>query len=363
VITMIIVSTTVDNRIAVAAFITINEKLTGYFALFLFFVCTISHFALFTHLFYQYKLATEDFTIDKIGFLNNLKKPSYKRMGIVAFIILITVNLVFFVDTMRNGSVLNAISLDAIQITAHRGYSLDVPENTIPAIEKAIEEKADYIEVDVRSTKDGELVLLHDASLRRTTGLNQMIWDVTYNEIKELDAGSWLREDYANVKIPTLREIFEFTKGEAMLNIDLKHGGDKNNVVKILVDLIHEYNMEWQCIVTSTNLEYLEGIKRIDPSIRTGHISHRLRSAVVKSEYVDVLSLKSNLVTKNVVEEMYQNNKQVFVWTVNTKSEIERMSRLGVDNIITDDPVYAREVIYRSNADRYLVTLLKIVIE
>lgn len=361
--TMLIVSINVDTRTAVAAFITINEKLTGYIAIFMFLVSTISHFALFTHLFYHYELAPAVFAIDKVDLSNRLKKPSYKRIGIIAFTILIMVNLYFFIDAMRNGSVLNAISLDAIQITAHRGFSLDVPENTILAIERAIEEKADHIEVDVRSTKDGELVLLHDASLKRTTGLNQMIRDVTYDEIKELDAGSWLSSHYADVRIPTLREVFELAKGEANINIDLKHGGDSYDVVQILVDLIHEYNMEWQCIVTSANLEYLEEIKRIDPSIRTGHISHRLSAVVVKSDYIDVLSLKSNLVTKSTIEEIYKNNKQIFVWTVNTKSEIERVSRLGVDNIITDKPIYAREVIYRSNSDSYLVTLLKVVLE
>lgn len=363
IITMVIVSTTADKRIAVAAFITINEKLSGCIAIFMFLFSTISHFALFTHLFYHYKLAPEVFIIDKVSLSNTLKKPSYKRIGIIVFIVLIAVNLFFLMDSMKNGSVLNVISLEAIQITAHRGFSHGIPENSIPAIERAIEELADYIEVDVRSTKDGELVLLHDSSLRRTTGLNQMIWDVTYDEIKELDAGSWLSDDYADVRIPTLREVFELTKGDANLNIDLKYSSNQEDVVQILVDLVHEYNMEWQCIITSTSLKYLEEIKRIDPSIRTGFITHRLSPAVIQSDYIDVLSMKSNLVTKGVIEEIYRNGKHIFVWTVNTKEEIERVGRLGVDNIITDNPIYTREVLYQSNSDHYLVTLLKIIME
>lgn len=362
-ITMVIVSTTADKRVAVAAFITINERLTGYIAVLLFLVGTISHFALFTHLFHHYKLAPKTFAIDKVHLPNTISKPSYKRIVITLFVILIGINLQFFIGAMRNGSILNAIRLDSIEITAHRGFSQGVPENTIPAIIRAIEEQADYVEVDVRSTKDGELVLLHDSNLRRTTGLNQMIWDVTYDEIKELDAGSWMSDEYKNVRIPTLREVFELTKGEVNFNIDLKYSGNQDDVVINLVELIREYNMEWQCIVTSTSLSYLEEIKSIDPNIKTGYISHRYVSSVVKSDYIDVLSMKSNLVTKSVIEEIHQNGKLIFVWTVNTKREIERMSRLGVDNIITDNPVYTREVIYQSDTDNYLVTLFKIVME
>jgi len=362
-ITIGIVSISVDKRIAVVAFITINEKLKGYITIFVFLVSTISHFSLFTQLFYHYKLAPETYALDEIYLSKTVKKLPYKRIVITVLIVLITANLYFFINIMRNGSVLNAISLDAIQITAHRGFSHEVPENTIPAIERAIEEKSDYIEVDVRSTKDGELILLHDSSLRRTTGLNKLIWNVTYDEIKDLDAGSWLSKDYANVKIPTLQEVFEITKGKAYLNIDLKYSSNQDEVVYLLTDLIHEYHMEWQCIVTSTSLKYLEEIKKIDPSIRTGYISLRLNPTVIKNEQIDVLSLKSNLVTQSTIEEIYKNDKQIFVWTVNTKEELERVSRLGVNNIITDNPVFAREVIYQADSDGYLATLLKIVLE
>jgi glycerophosphoryl diester phosphodiesterase len=363
VLSMLIVSTTMDKRIAVAAFITLNEKINVYMAILMILVSTISHFALFTHLFYHYELAPETFAIDKVYVPNPLKKAVYQRIGILAFAVLFTVNVVFFIGTMRNGSVINAISLDDIQITAHRGFSKEVPENTLLAIEKAMEEQADNIEVDVRSTKDGVLVLHHDASLKRTTGLKKMLKDVTYDEIKELDAGSWLKKDFAHLSIPTLREVFELTKGEAFLNIDLKYSKNQDYIVNHLVELIHEYNMEWQCIVTSTNQGYLREIKEIDPNIKTGYITQQFSAAVVKNDYIDVLSLKSNLVTKSVVEKIYQNGKQVFVWTVNSQEEIERVSRLGVDNIITDNPVFAREVIFQSRSDSYLVTLIKILAE
>jgi glycerophosphoryl diester phosphodiesterase len=80
------------------------------------------------------------------------------------------------ISVLRNGSAINAVSLFDIQITAHRGVPEIAPENTISTIERAIEEQADYVEVDVRVTRDGELVLLHDGSLRRTTGVDKFIW-------------------------------------------------------------------------------------------------------------------------------------------------------------------------------------------
>lgn len=363
-ITMMIVSSSMDRRLAVAAFITLNEKLENYLSIFMFLFSTISQFALYTHLFYHYKLAPVAFTIEEVRVKSKvLRKTSYKRMAITMLIILVAIDLYFFINIRRNGSVLNTISFDAIQITSHRGSSYDVPENTIPAIERAIDEQSDYVEVDVRATKDLELVLLHDSSLKRTTGVSKYIWDVTYDEIKDLDAGSWMNEEFTSVKIPTLREVLELSKGKAVLNLDLKYVRGQVDVVERLIDLIHEYEMEWQCVITSTSLDYLKKIKTIDPNIQTGYITYQINSKVAKSDFIDVFSMKSSLVTKSVIAEIHQNGKKIFVWTVNTRKEMERLSRIGVDNIVTDHPIYAREVLYQSSTDWYIVTLLKIIFE
>lgn len=109
-----------------------------------------------------------------------------------------------------------------VQITAHRGASGSAPENTLIALQKAIEAGADYAEIDVQETSDGRLVLLHDPDLKRTTGLKKNIWQTTYNELKHLDAGSWFSDEFSAERIPLLEDAIELVRGKMLLNIELK---------------------------------------------------------------------------------------------------------------------------------------------
>ncbi|MGB8455443.1 MAG: glycerophosphodiester phosphodiesterase family protein [Anaerocolumna sp.] len=353
-----------DKSLAIATFLTINDKMNGYFSVVIFAVCTIANFALYTHLFFQYKLELNeeidiDHTIDTIV----INVGAYRTIIKVSIILLALANFYSFFDIIRNGSPLDYMNLDMIRVTSHRGFSSEVPENTLPAIEKAIGEQADCVEVDVRMTKDGELVLLHDDNLKRTTGLNRKIWEVTYEEVSHLDAGSWKGKAYTGTKIPTLLEVFDMCKGKVNLNLDLKFRSEKEGLEEKVAALIKEYDMEWQCVISSASLSVLGNMKRLDPDIRTGYITYQIYQGYFKNDNIDFFSIKSNLVTKTVSSEVHKAGKEIHVWTVNTKNELQRMKRLGVDNVITDDPSYAKEVLYQEGSSRFLLTLLKIIIE
>ncbi|BCJ92516.1 glycerophosphoryl diester phosphodiesterase [Anaerocolumna cellulosilytica] len=358
-----------DRTLAIATFISINDSINQYLMLIIFFISTIGNFALYTHLFYHYKLAA-----NVKGILKDIPNiiiftekegnaKSYKKILKTTLLLLIVINFYFFFNIVRNGSPLDYMNLDMIRVTSHRGFSYSVPENTLPAIEKAIEEQADYVEVDVRVTKDGELILLHDNNLKRTTGLNKKVWDINYAEIALLDAGSWMNQSFIGTKIPTLREVFESSKGKVLLNLDLKYRNASEGLEEKVVALIEEYEMEWQCVISSTSLTCIENIKKLNPNIRTGYITYQLYSGLSRKESIDFFSMKSNLVSKSVVREIHKNGKELHVWTVNAKTELERLKRLGVDNIITDNPAFAKEVLYQAGSDQYLLTLLKIIME
>lgn len=139
-------------------------------------------------------------------------------MVAVACVLAIYLNVRF----LSAGTTPTYASLGATLITAHRGSSSEAPENTIPAFEKAIEEGADYVEMDVRLTSDGELVLMHDPSTERTTGVDKLVCDTTYEELQQLDAGAEFSDEYAGTKIPTLQEAIDTCKGKVMMNIELK---------------------------------------------------------------------------------------------------------------------------------------------
>jgi glycerophosphoryl diester phosphodiesterase len=353
-----------DKSLAIATFLTINDKMNGYLFIGIFAICTIANFALYTHLFFQYKLELNekidiDHTVDNIV----INVGAYKTVIKVSIILLALANFYSFYQIIRNGSPLNYMNLKMTQVTSHRGFSNAVPENTLPAIEKAMEEQADYVEVDVRMTKDGELVLLHDDNLNRTTGVNKKIWEVTYAEASHLDAGSWKNKVYAGTKIPTLQEVFELCKGKVNLNLDLKYRNNNEGLEEKVVALIEEYDMKWQCVISSTSLNALSNVKLLDPDIRTGYITYQIYRGYFKNDNIDFFSMKSNLVTKTVSSEVHKAGKEIHVWTVNSKDELQRMKRLGVDNIITDDPSYAKEVLYQEESNQFLLTLLKIMME
>lgn len=365
-VTMILVSSLFNKQLATATFIYLNENMEGYLITVIFLICTIANLALYTRLFYFYQLKTE--TDDELpkNFMyygNKIGTRSYKKILIGTMLILISINLYFFVKILINGSPLDYMNLDRIEVTSHRGFSHDVPENTLPAIEKAIEDRTDYIEVDVRVTKDGVPVLLHDSNLERTTGVDKYIWNMTYAEVARLDAGKWMDESFAGTRIPTLSEVLENCKGRVGINLEIKYPSTEENLIEKVISLIDQYEMEWQCVISSTNLNYLKQVKELNPNIQTGYISYQLYPGLTENESVDFFSMKSNLVTKNILRRIHENGKKLIVWTVNSKTELERLERIGVDNIITDNPAKAKEVLYQSASEGYLLTLLQILME
>ena len=160
-----------------------------------------------------------------------------------------------------------------IMITAHRGDQSAAPENTLSAFEAAIENGADYVELDVTETKDGILVILHDDSLMRTTGLEKNIWDVTYEETQKLDAGSWYLADFAGERIPTLEEVIGLCKGKIKMNIEIKIAGyESKEFVEKVVALIQREEILNQCIVTSFDYDTVRKVKELEPAIQVGLI-------------------------------------------------------------------------------------------
>ncbi len=362
-ITALVVIGITDKTLVIATFISINESMRNYLSIGIFSISEIANFALFTHLFYQYKKeANEYFYFDNSVEEGFLKGKSYKKTIIIFSIIFAFINMYFIYNIAKNDSSLAYVDIDNIEITSHRGFSHDVPENTLLAIEKAIEEQADYVEIDVRLTKDGVLVLLHDESLYRTTGVNTSIWNLDYAEVSRLDAGKWLDVAYIGTKIPTLREVFELCKGTVNLNLDLKYDYHIEGLEEKVVALIEEYEMENQCVITSTSLSTLENIKKLNLDIKTGYITYQIEKSYYHNENMDFFSINSYFVSENLLQEVHEYGKEIHVWTVNTKKELNRVKRLGVDNIITDNPAYAKEMLYQDESTLLLISLLKLMI-
>lgn len=223
-----------------------------------------------------------------------------------------------------------------VQITSHRGGGFEAPENSISAIRKAIENKADYAEIDVQTTKDNEVVLFHDVNLKRFSKESGGIKDYTYDELSKIDIGSSFSNEYEGEKIPKLESVLIEAKSRVKLNIELKPMKNNDYLAFEVVNLIKKYNMESEVVITSMNYDILQKVKKLDPSIKIGYI---IIAAIgnVQDMQVDFLSIESSMIKQKLIYSMHTAGKEVHVWTVNDREEAAQMIKLGVDNIITDD--------------------------
>ena len=282
-----------------------------------------------------------------------------KAAGILtAFVVLL--EGIYFGSLVLNHDITLSHFVPDTEITAHRGGAWKAPENTISALQYTMDSGADYAEVDVQETKDGELILLHDDSFKRTAGVKKNVWDMTLKQVEKLDAGASFHEKFRGEKIPEFTEVLKFCKGRLDLNIEIKYNGKNKGIVNRVVRAIKENHFEDHCVVTSMNYQFLKQIKKIAPEIRTGYIMTMTYGGVQGMEAADFFSVKHTYVDEKFVTQVHALGKEVHVWTVNYKGDAKRMLDIGADNIITDDPIMVRKVQNReSGSSTGYVELLK----
>ena len=263
---------------------------------------------------------------------DRLVQPSQRKLvwGIAALALTITLISSYFI--------INDIDFDhRVAVTAHRGSSRHAPENTLSAVRRAIEDGADFAEIDVQETADGVVVLLHDTDLMRIAGVDKKIWQVTYPEIKSLDAGSWFSKDFKGEHIPTLAETLELARDKIKLNIELKFNGHQKQLVESAVKIIEDHKFGSRCVISSLNFAGLKKVRELNPDLQTGYIVARSIGNMFGAD-IGFLSLASNMVNADVVAAAGKSKKEVHVWTINSPANMSYFIDLGVDNIITDYP-------------------------
>lgn len=274
-----------------------------------------------------------------------LSKPKVITSMIIAGMLIATVITTVILYDM------DEVTID-VHVTAHRGSSVNAPENTLAAIKVAMAHEADFVEIDVQRTKDHQLILLHDRSFKRTTGVAGLPAEMTLEEIKKLDAGSWFDEAYAGEKVPTLQEVIALTKGHIGLNIELKGKGDDEKFIRQVIHTIKENNLMESCVVTSLDYNMIQRVEALEPQIKTGYIMY-VALGDLQDIHVDFYSVEMTNVNEKFIAKAHLLGREVHVWTVNNKSDMEAMVLLGVDNIITDYDAVLREIIERLNEDQW----------
>jgi len=228
---------------------------------------------------------------------------------------------------------------------AHRGASGYAPENTFAAFDKALEMNVDYIELDVHLSKDDYLVVIHDATVDRTTNGSGYVKDLTLEELKQLDAGLWFSQEFKNQRIPTLLEVLERYSNKVGLLIEVKNPILYPNVEKKLADELHAFskpiNHSLDVKVQSFSLHAMKKFKTYSPSITSGVILNRFvsyRELVTIAEYTDFLTIHKTYITSHLSIQAHQLGLKLFAWTVNDLNILLYLLNLGIDGVIVDYP-------------------------
>jgi glycerophosphoryl diester phosphodiesterase len=232
-----------------------------------------------------------------------------------------------------------------IMVIAHRGFSGAAPENTLIAFQKAIEVGSDMIEFDIRFSKDGRIVVMHDAALERTTNGEGKVADYTLKELKELDAGSKFSPKFAREKIPTLQEVLELAKDRVPVNIEIKNQDLGRFTIEELaakaLGEVKKAGMERQVIFSSFYPSALERIQELDPRIWVAFLFHRQWNSISEASAgrsFSVLNLRNQFLTKSKIAKIHEDRIKMNVYTVNAEEEMEQFVKWGVDGIITNHP-------------------------
>ncbi|SFK31486.1 glycerophosphoryl diester phosphodiesterase [Halobacillus dabanensis] len=232
---------------------------------------------------------------------------------------------------------------------AHRGAAGYAPENTIAGFDLAVDMKADYIEIDLQRSKDGELVLIHDTTVDRTTDGTGKVGDLTYEQLKSLDAGSWKGEKFAGEPIPTFEEILDRYYGKVGILIELKapqlYPGIEEQVAEVLKERNLDKPQNEKIIIQSFNFESMKKMDKLLPKVPIGvltsnHADTTTDSLEEFSNYADWFNPNYGNVTEELVHQVHTLDMKIGSWTVRSQEAADFLFEMEVDAIISDYPDY-----------------------
>lgn len=227
---------------------------------------------------------------------------------------------------------------------AHRGWSGKAPENTMAAVRLALAEPAIFaMEIDVQLSSDGVPVLIHDFTLGRTTNGKGLVKDHTLQQLRELDAGSWLDERFTGERIPTLDEVLQAVKGRCTLNIELKATSDMYpGIAEKVLALLEQHDMKQEVYITSFDHELIRHVRTLDETVVTGLIVGGrpvLMLEQLQEAGANILSMGYPYLTKELAVEAIEKGYKVVAWTLDDPEHIRTVMSWHPDvQICTNHP-------------------------
>lgn len=234
-------------------------------------------------------------------------------------------------------------------VLGHRGAKAYAPMNTIPAFELAADQGADGVELDVHLTKDGQPVIVHDFTVDSTTDGSGLVREMTLAEVKALDAGSWFGPEFAGLRVPTLGEVFEAVGQRLFINVEIKSETvETDGVEQVVADVIAQYSMQEQVIVSSFNPYALQRFRAIMPDVPIGFL---YQAGYLPLGEGDIVGLMNSfnlghealhpfqaMIDADYMAAARESGHFVNTWTVNDPARAVELRDLGVNAVITDNP-------------------------
>ena len=264
-----------------------------------------------------------------------LTRPRLLAGSIVGILLAVTVGFL----------VMRSVRLvDQCEIIAHRGASAAAPENTMAAVKRAIEDGADWVEIDVQETADGEIVVFHDSDFMKLAGNKLRIWDATMADLKEIDIGSWFNPRFKDERVPTLAQVLQACKGKAGVNIELKYYGHDRDLEKRVIQNVEENDMASEVVIMSLKMDAVNKMKSLRPDWKVGLLMS-VAAGDTSTLNVDFLVVNTRFADRSFIRSTHKNGKQVITWTVNDAPTMSIMIGRRVNGLITDEPALARTVL------------------
>lgn len=237
-------------------------------------------------------------------------------------------------------------------IIGHRGASAVAPENTLAAFIQAANDQADGIEFDVKLTRDHQIIIMHDATVDRTTNGKGKVAQFKLADIRELDAGSHFSQEFKDEKVPLLTEVLESIPGDMIVNIELtNYTTPLDGLAEKTAHLIKRLNFQDRVIFSSFNPFNLWRTRRILPSAEVAVLALPGSAGAINRSWLGRLFAPQFInpyysdINQSSIEKQHGMNRKVIAWTVNDVEEMIRLFTLGVDGIITDNPGQVRTVL------------------
>jgi glycerophosphoryl diester phosphodiesterase len=229
-------------------------------------------------------------------------------------------------------------------ICGHRGSCGSAPENTLASFRRAVDDGADMVELDVRLTKDAELVVLHDRSVNRTTNGRGTLRRLTLDQIQSLDAGSWFSKKFAGEPLPTLRQVVEILPSHISLNIEVKTDGERRRMEEPLLHLLRTMDLVDRVLVSSFDHQFLQRFHARDPEILIGALLSPIRdmgkkpSAIARRTGAAVFLCSIRQITKRLADDVHAHDLVLGCYGVNSRKQCGKAMKFHAGIIISDYP-------------------------